>query len=777
MNKDHSTRPRSEEQGIPLAVALIGTFLLLMIVSLFSVTGLAVRGAQQAVDGVVEQLQQKTIDEVVGFLDRYLDKPFQVQRSLLAHLGESGNCPAVADYLRRYALLGDRPNYHYYGDRDGFFCGLEVDEDGRWLIRSTTKTGERGVWLGDDSGQPVTLLEQEGYEPRQRPWYQTTVDHAAPRWSSVYHFASRKGNTLGITATTPRFASDGSLLGVAATNLSLGQIGDYLNSLEPSPNSHAFIIERSGMLVASDNPPVEQRASDPKVRRLQAGESDNPLTTMALQFLLRESDSLEQIDATITGRFNQGEMEGGEGSDDLYYLVATPYSDHRGLEWLIVLAVPGSDFMGPIEHNGIVTLILIGLTILLSLLIGAIGYGRLNRQIVHFSQVACEIADGQLDRRVATGGFRELRRLAASFNLMVAQLQDLLQSLEEKVRQRTAELLTANRSLERHNLLIKNIFGRYISNEVVEQLLASPQALQLGGERRRVTILTSDLRGFTALSEQISPEDVVRVLNHYLSVMADVIDQFGGTINEFMGDGIVVFFGVPHPDENDAEQAAACAIAMQNAMPRMNRQVIEWGIPPLQMGIGINCGEVVVGNIGSEKRAKYSAVGSQMNLAFRIESYTIGGQVLISESTRSSIKAPMRLTRSRQINPKGVAEPVTIHELIAIEGASPQKLASEEEQTQAVAAPLPLTLSPIDGKQVSEQQIAAELVALGANRAEIRLIDSGSNDADTDIQPDCNLRLDLEGVELPLYARVITVDKQQKRVGIYITSGRELLDR
>ena len=171
---------------------------------------------------------------------------------------------------------------------------------------------------------------------------------------------------------------------------------------------------------------------------------------------------------------------------------------------------------------------------------------------------------------------------------------------------------------------------RYLSDEVAETLLSGPEATRLGGERRRVTILMSDLRGFSALSERLPPERVVDLLNIHLGVMGDVITEFGGTIDEYIGDGILVLFGAPAEREDHALQAVACAVAMQRAMREVNERATAAGLPRLQMGIAVNTGDVVVGNIGSEKRTKYGVVGSPVNEAGRIESATVGGQVLIA---------------------------------------------------------------------------------------------------------------------------------------------------
>ena len=192
--------------------------------------------------------------------------------------------------------------------------------------------------------------------------------------------------------------------------------------------------------------------------------------------------------------------------------------------------------------------------------------------------------------------------------------------------------------------LARQTFGRYLSDEVVATLLDQPEALTLGGEKRKVTLLMSDLRGFSTISERRPPETVVEILNIYLGRMADVITDYYGTIDEFIGDAILVIFGAPILREDDALRAVACAIDMQRAMAGVNTQLAERGLPKLEMGIGINTGEVVVGNIGSLKRTKYGVVGSHVNLTARIESYTVGGQVLTTESTLDAAGAAVLTT-------------------------------------------------------------------------------------------------------------------------------------
>ncbi len=267
---------------------------------------------------------------------------------------------------------------------------------------------------------------------------------------------------------------------------------------------------------------------------------------------------------------------------------------------------------------------------------------------------------------------------------------------------------------------IRKTFGRYVTDEVVTNLLETEEGLKLGGERRKITMLTSDVRGFTAISERLNPEEVVQILNFYLSKMADVITTYKGTIDEFMGDGILVLFGAPRLRENDPERAVACAVAMQLEMESVNQALKQRGLPPLEMGIGINTGEVVVGNIGSEKRTKYGVVGNQVNLTYRIESYSTGGQILISESTYYEVVSMIQVTGENQVQPKGVKQPITIYEVGGIAGKYNLFLQQEEEIFLPLPEPLALHYTILEGKHVGENVFLGSMVELSAKGAKIQ---------------------------------------------------------
>ncbi|QIB67742.1 adenylate/guanylate cyclase domain-containing response regulator [Kineobactrum salinum] len=217
--------------------------------------------------------------------------------------------------------------------------------------------------------------------------------------------------------------------------------------------------------------------------------------------------------------------------------------------------------------------------------------------------------------------------------------------------------------LERNEKFIRATFGRYLSDEIVTDILERPEGLELGGDLREVTIMMSDIRGFTTLSEHLAPAQVVTMLNRYLGAMTDIIMSFNGTIDEFIGDAILAVFGAPQRREDDADRAVRCALAMQGAMAAMNAQNLAEGLPALATGIALNTGVVIAGNIGSERRSKYGFVGHPMNVTSRIEDHCRGDEILISDSTLQQLRGDYEVSDRRELSIKGIEQSVVVHRI------------------------------------------------------------------------------------------------------------------
>jgi adenylate cyclase len=330
-----------------------------------------------------------------------------------------------------------------------------------------------------------------------------------------------------------------------------------------------------------------------------------------------------------------------------------------------------------------------------------------------------------------------------------------LHDLEEEQRQEMARL---NKELVKRNEFIRRTFGRYLSDEIVESILESPEGLKIGGEKREVTIMMTDIRGFTVIGERLPAEAIVSMINIYLEAMTEIILKYDGTIDEFIGDAILVIFGAPFLRPDDPQRAVACAIEMQLAMEEVNQRFQELGYPEVEMGIGINTGEVVVGNIGSSKRSKYGVVGHQVNLTSRIESYTVGGQIYVSENTLDRCGSILRVDGEMEVLPKGVDEEITIYDIGGIGGDFnvflPERTA---EEFVALDPPLLADAWVIEGKDIDSEMFRAELSGLSTTGA--RLV------SDYPVQEKTNLKLQLlhsEDLRIggAVYAKITAVHSQ-----------------
>ncbi len=217
--------------------------------------------------------------------------------------------------------------------------------------------------------------------------------------------------------------------------------------------------------------------------------------------------------------------------------------------------------------------------------------------------------------------------------------------------------------LERNERFIRATFGRYLSDEIVTDILERPEGLDIGGDLREVTIMMSDIRGFTTLTEQMPAKRVVKMLNRYLGAMTEIILSHGGTIDEFLGDAILAVFGAPRQQHDDADRAVRCALAMQAAMDGINRENAAEDLPALEMGIALNTGTVIAGNIGSERRSKYGFVGHAMNVTSRIEDVAGRGETLIADSTRKVLIGAFTFDDERLIDAPGIDERLRVHRL------------------------------------------------------------------------------------------------------------------
>jgi class 3 adenylate cyclase len=247
------------------------------------------------------------------------------------------------------------------------------------------------------------------------------------------------------------------------------------------------------------------------------------------------------------------------------------------------------------------------------------------------------IGAGDMDQHIKLKGKNEFAVLAEAFN-------DMALNLREKE-------------------FIKSTFERYVSKELVTDLLKRKDEIKLGGDEVTVSILFSDIRRFTSLAERLPPAQVVELLNAYFSRMIAVVNEHNGMVDKLMGDSVMALFGVPLSSQDDALNAVKCAIAMQKEVVLFNQERADQGLPVLEMGIGINTGKVIAGNIGSPERMEYTVIGDNVNVAARLQGIAKPGQVLISDATFDQVKDKVIGTQLEPTALKGKRIPVGVYRI------------------------------------------------------------------------------------------------------------------
>ncbi|MFH1783643.1 MAG: adenylate/guanylate cyclase domain-containing protein [bacterium] len=248
------------------------------------------------------------------------------------------------------------------------------------------------------------------------------------------------------------------------------------------------------------------------------------------------------------------------------------------------------------------------------------------------------IGEGKLDQEINIKGKDEIGQLARAFSEMVKGLKE--------------------------RDFIRNTFGKYVTKQVAEAILEGQ--LELGGERKKVTILMSDIRGFTKMSEKLPPEEVVDFLNLYFTKMVDVINKYEGTLDKFIGDALLAVFGAPIAHMDDARRAVFAGIEMSEELAKFNAERHKNNQDPLEIGIAIHTGDVVAGNIGSETRMEYTVIGNTVNLASRVEKLNkkLGTMMLITDDTYQEVKNVVEVKDIEQVSIRGIEKPVKIYEVV-----------------------------------------------------------------------------------------------------------------
>jgi adenylate cyclase len=584
------------------------------------------------------QLNATIIEDVNKEIDDLFRSTESAQATVLEML-ETGIVD-INDRMRRdqmmFAFLKANPHFSWvsFGRPNGDFFGAQRrDEDSCRLVESLWDAERNEArrfedyYAGDGEGVFFTQRKEKpsDYFAPKRQWCQRAVAKPGRHvWTDVYVFSSSRKPGVN---TAISFDRDGQLVGVVSIAIELDRISRYLRDLKFSREGAAFIVSRKGELIAFTEPSeitVAAASSDenPKMKRLDA--SWHPKLRLAQAAIEANGVALPELNAM---RALMQATPGGER----YFVTLAPV---RGKDWVVGTIVPERDFLTSIDANmhrlaltGLAAILLVGL---LAALVARVLFIRPLAAMTGQTTLI-ERFDIKAIRAVPTP-IRELDGLSAALVRMA------------------------------HGL---GSFRRYLPADLVGQLMAQGMTAEVGGERRTMSILFMDLENFTTLTERLGHR-ILPLLGDYLSDMSSALIAHRGTIDKFIGDAVMAFWGAPKFNEEHPADACRAALACLKAMEQRRALWAAQGKPDLNVRIGVNSGRVVVGNIGSDNRLDYTVIGDPVNLASRLEGLnkTYGTRIMIGQSTYELAKYDIVARRLDYVNVKGKDESVAVYELL-----------------------------------------------------------------------------------------------------------------
>jgi adenylate cyclase len=477
-------------------------------------------------------------------------------------------------------------------------------------------------------------LDGEAPDIRGRPWYVAASQSGRPIWTESYVFlgVGKIKQVLGITYATPLFGPDGRLDSVISVDFDLGTLCRYLKGLRVGRGGFAFIAEIRGEDLRVIAHPRPEILSDTIASGNAGGPTLVPIERIAdgrIRTMLGRSP-LERVGQLTAGpassRFTH------EGRNYIGNLRNVSGDDKP--RWIICTVLPEDEILGFAHRmNRSTILVTIG-AMIGAIILGIYVSGQVARPLEHLASEAAKVGHLRLTPRpVAHSLVLEVDRLAVAIEEMKGGLRS---------------------------------FRKYVPAELVRSLIDTGQDAKLGGERRRLTIFFSDIQNFTTISESLEPEVLLEQLGEYFDIFNKEIIESRGTVDKYIGDSVMAFWGAPDPVADHAASACLAALRIQRGLRDLRSRWLDAGLPALITRIGIHTGEVIVGNVGNESRMNYTVVGDAVNLASRLEGLNknFDTAIMISDETYREASGSIKAKSLGQVTVKGRTGSVIVYELL-----------------------------------------------------------------------------------------------------------------
>ena len=606
------------------------TLLLVLVPGMLMASGLSIafviyyntfKSLSEIVESLFDQVASRTATEVRHRVEPAHRIAREVSSKAAVGLWEPEGDDAM--FARRLAeRLRYEPTLDWisYGDETGRFIGAVRRPDGTLEVSRSWVTPEGGRMLDESitpEGTSRVVREKSpwAYDPRDRPWYKVARESDGPAWLEPYPWWDQEG--LGITCTAP-LRINGEFKGAFTADLRIAELSRFLGTLRIGQRGQAFVVTRSGRLIAAAGP-VGGSAPAP------------PVLLAALDALKRQggAEKVSEQSSTIIGFFV---------GDEAYFAGFKAIQVEGGLDWITAIVVPEEEFLGGTQRYLRVALGIVLVSLALAALLAAIMASRFGARLR-------EISD-------------DLERIGA-FDLTPRPMVDSRIKEIAILAQATEQMRTGLRS-----------FARYVPTDIVREMLESGLDAKPGVRPRVLTICFADIDDFTHSTAPLENDRLVQQMAEYLRIMTDSLAAHGGTLDKFVGDGVVAFFNAPLELEMHGRQACLWALDVQIRLASARARWEQTGGPPFRTRIGLHTAEVLVGNIGTEERLNYTVLGYGVNLAARLEELnkTYGTRVLATAQTRTAAAAGFEWRRLDRVVLRGASEASDVYELLGVEG-------------------------------------------------------------------------------------------------------------
>ncbi|CDZ79328.1 Adenylate cyclase 1 [Legionella massiliensis] len=616
---------------VSIRVSIITLFITLLSLTGFSIIGINYSSLNTILSSTAKNSIEQTsllIKERLSIYLRPLNRNLLEIRNMINEGILDPSNHSQFDLMLLEAIRHD-PNIYmvYFGTVDGDFYGAEREKNGLIALNHIVNSQSPGYRIHYELNNKNQITAKQTlvqpYDPRARPWYQQAVKAGKPVWTGIYQFVVFENNSnktvLGITAAVPIYDKEHKLKGVLSMDITLDGLQKFVNQLQVSKNAMIYITSEDRQVIAYQNPLHQNDLRGEKLTTAFIRKDQIPL----------EAFDIEHLEPNVFSYVYKHKE---------FYIANQPVinNDKKDI-WTITIIVPAADILGSLQNLSIHSLILAILILLLGTLVARYVSQKISKPIIQIAKETQEITSLNLEPR------------------------PLLKTIIKEISYMDKSLVNMRASLLS--------FQRYVPSSLVKKLMLSGQIAEVGGQRQALTILFSDIKNFTQLSEMTTPEKLMIYLSRYFQSMTESVIMHHGMLDKYIGDAVMALWNAPLADEQHALHACQTAVDMQARVAKLNRINLKAGLAQFSIRIAINSGDAVVGNVGSEERLNFTALGDAVNLTSRLEAINkiYHTQIIVSKSTFLQVETQFPFRLLDEVAVRGKHESTAIYELVLAE--------------------------------------------------------------------------------------------------------------